>query len=277
MSGTTTNGKQTKTEKEPELTPEQMNEINVILTRARQGDESVLPELQRVLDEYPGIWVRAGNVAAHARSAWLRLISGSDYLVHVSADRYSDAEVNLLVGRDASPMERLLAERIVLCRLQVSHAEHMMTQLAVKASIEVAAALDKRISVCQKRLSGAVTDLARHQKVFGCSGQPVTPMAASAPPVDITPPSPVTSQQPADITPPMASAASVQASPMPAPTIDPSTLDMSEEAIEARIRAEWDAHHGIQRDDAADHRNGHSGNNGFNNRIKELLESATGP
>lgn len=272
MSGTTTNGKKATAEKQPELTPEQMNEINVILARARQGDEGVLPELQRVLDEYPGIWVRAGNVAAHARSAWLRLIGGSDYLVKESADRYSDAQINLLVGKDASPMERLLAERIVLCRLQVSHAEHMMTQLAEKASIEVAAALDKRISVCQKRLSGAVTDLARHQKVFGCSGQPVASTTVPAPPVDITPPSPVSSQQPIDITPPMAPLASAQGLAMPAPTIDPSSLDMSEEAIEARIRAEWDAYHGIQPDHANHRRNGNNKSNGFNNRIKDLLE-----
>ena len=59
---------------------------------------------------------------------------------------------------------------------------------------------------------------------------------------------------------------------MVAPMIDPGTLDMSEEAIEARIRAEWDAYHGIQPDDADHRRNGNNKNNGFNNRIKDLLE-----
>jgi hypothetical protein len=76
MSGTTTKEADARADKQPELSPEQVREINLILVRARQGDESVLPELQRVLDENPEIWVRAGNIAAHAQAAWLRLISG---------------------------------------------------------------------------------------------------------------------------------------------------------------------------------------------------------
>ncbi len=264
MSGTTTKEADARADKQPELSPEQVREINLILVRARQGDESVLPELQRVLDENPEIWVRAGNIAAHAQAAWLRLISGPDLLVRESADRYCKAQIREMVGRDASSMERLLAERVVLCRLQLSHAEHMLAQLGGKTPPDLVGVHEKRITACQKRLSGAVQDLARHQKVFGRSGQPIVLPDIAAPPVDVAP-------QTIDITPPTAQQTPVSLSPSPiVPQIDPASLDMSEEAIEARIRAEWNMIHGLNNESTDQKpRNGH---NGYTNRLKGLLE-----
>jgi len=164
---------------------DRISEARMIMDRAQQGDRSVLPELQRLLDEHPVLWQKYGNVAAIARLQWIDLMSGSNLLMKESIDRFYRAEVMKLCGSAPPPLEKLLAERIAVCRMQLAHAESMLAQSEAKLTPKLAATLDKRISQCQKRLSAAIRDLDRHWKLLGRTAPPAH-SSSSAPEPSVT-------------------------------------------------------------------------------------------
>jgi hypothetical protein len=165
MSGKTTKEGQTSTAGPPSV--EQAAKIELILQRARQGDIGVLPELQKILDDHPKIWAAYGNVAERARMAWIDMFAGKNQLVAASITRDCEAWLDELTSETPSSQERLLAERIVSCRLQVSHAEASLAKAGAEASAAVVAVSEKRITACQKRLLTAMRELALYQKALG--------------------------------------------------------------------------------------------------------------
>ena len=222
---------------------ERIAAANVILARAQQGDTSVLPELQRLLDEDASIWIRCGNLASIARIRWIQLISGKNLLWSESLDRACLMQIAELVGADAPLMERFLAERVVICRLQVSHADVMLAQAGPGASRKVVEALEKRITVCQKRLSAAIKDLATVRKLLGSAAVPISQVA----------------QQP--------QSAAATASPVNH-SASAVTADTSSEDPILRMFGEQPAF------DTVAPNNGESGRrNGYNNRITQHLET----
>ena len=170
MSRKTTKEEQNSTTGPP--SDEQAAEIELILQRARQGDVSVLSELQKILDDHPKIWAAYGNVAERARMAWIDMFAGKNYLAAVSITRDCEAWLDELTSETPSSQERLLAERIVSCRLQVSHAETSLAKAGAEASAAVVAVSEKRITACQKRLLAAMRELALYQKAFGIVSAP---------------------------------------------------------------------------------------------------------
>lgn len=165
MSGKTTKEGQNRTAGPPSF--EQAAKIELILQRARQGDISVLPELQKILDDHPKIWAAYGNVAERARMAWIDMFAGENHLVAASIIRDCEAWLDELTSETPSSQERLLAERIVSCRLQVTHAEASLAKAGDEASAAVVAVSEKRITACQKRVLTAMRELALYQKAFG--------------------------------------------------------------------------------------------------------------
>ena len=165
MSGKTTKEGQNSAAGPP--SDEQAAEIELILQRARQGDVSVLPELQKILDDHPKIWAAYGNVAERARMAWIDMFAGKNHLAAASITRDCEAWLDKLTSETPSSQERLLAERIVSCRLQVSHAETSLAKAGAEASTAVVVVSEKRITTCQTRLLTAMRELALYQKAFG--------------------------------------------------------------------------------------------------------------
>jgi len=79
--------------------------------------------LQRLIEAAPDLWTDLGDLARQARLAWLDLIGGgvsplSDATTRAMAALHLD-----IVGPAPTPLERLLADRIVLCWLQVHYAD----------------------------------------------------------------------------------------------------------------------------------------------------------
>jgi hypothetical protein len=123
--GNNTMGKQTHTEKVSQLTPEQ---IQAILDRAQQGDRTVLPELEQVLDQYPAIWQKTGDLAAQVLAAWVKLLAGSDLVLEESLRR-TLLELRIELEGDApSPLEKVLVQRVLACWLQAAQADAATAQ-----------------------------------------------------------------------------------------------------------------------------------------------------
>lgn len=97
--------------------------LQVVLNRARAGDYAVLPELKQVLDEDPSIWQRCYQLVSMTEQAWLDKIAEKNLLLSQSIRRHVEQLKRDLAGPSPSPLEQLLAERIVVCWLGVQHAE----------------------------------------------------------------------------------------------------------------------------------------------------------
>src|SRR4051794_11419508 len=99
------------------------DEIRALLERARGGDPATLDDLRGALDRHPEIWRAYGDLALHARDAWVGLIAGPDLALRESLGRQVEAMRADLSGADPTPLEALLVDRIVACWLQVNHAD----------------------------------------------------------------------------------------------------------------------------------------------------------
>jgi hypothetical protein len=108
--------------------PPVVEDLNLLVQRARKGDETVLPQLREMLDTRPELWQYFGNVAAHAKEAWLRVISGDDLALKESTARKAEDLMRELAGPESTVIERLLAERATLCWLQIHHADTLAAQ-----------------------------------------------------------------------------------------------------------------------------------------------------
>ncbi len=110
-----------------EVTPTEIDHLDWLLQRARQGDEDVLPELRAWLDR-SAVWRQFGDLGRQARDAWLRLIAGNDLVLRESLlKKLSDLQKELISG-EATPIERLLVDRILANWLRLHFAELAATQ-----------------------------------------------------------------------------------------------------------------------------------------------------
>jgi hypothetical protein len=105
------------------LTPEQVAKLNEVLERAQRGDQAVLPELERALEEHPSIWQQAGDLGQRVLDGWLRLLAGVDLLFQEATKRKLAQLRDDLLGGGTSPLERLVAERVLVTYLQACHAD----------------------------------------------------------------------------------------------------------------------------------------------------------
>jgi hypothetical protein len=95
--------------------------------RAESGDESARPDLRKYLED-PVQGARLmdawGNLAAMAEQALMDLLCGKDIGMRVALHAKLKALRAEVAGPEPSPVERLLAERVVACWLQVHHADY---------------------------------------------------------------------------------------------------------------------------------------------------------
>ena len=100
-----------------------------LLSRAEKGDATVLPQLPRLLDESPELWRGYGDLASQARASWVQLAAGSNLLLAESLMRKAVELLKEVAGASPSPLEHLLAERVVVCWLQVSYYDAVIAQI----------------------------------------------------------------------------------------------------------------------------------------------------
>jgi hypothetical protein len=146
--------------------------VQEVLHRAMRGDRSVLPELGKALDEHPSIWQSCGDLAAHAQASWVDLAAGKDLLLKQALERKAAEMRGELAGPDAPPLERLLADRVVTCWLQLHYADAMYAQAKGTTLLQDAAA-QKRQNAAHTRYLQAVRALAQLRRLLRPAVSPV--------------------------------------------------------------------------------------------------------
>jgi hypothetical protein len=147
-------------------------DVDRLLERARKGDATVLPQLRRLLDASPEFWRGYGNLASQVRASWVQLAAGPNLLLAESLMRKAEELRTEVAGASPSPLEQLLAERVVACWLQVSFYDGQVAQTReytpAKAQI-----LQNQRDAAQRNYLAAIKTLATVRKLLTPSRSPV--------------------------------------------------------------------------------------------------------
>ena len=125
-----------KTLPPPNTTPARTftpNEAHALIRRAEKGDERALPELRKFLSQSPAVG-RGYDFAAVLRSGLARKVCGPRLYTRELLVRQVYDLLAAVLGADPTPIERLLAERVVIGWLQVQEADIRVSLLEARPS-----------------------------------------------------------------------------------------------------------------------------------------------
>ena len=138
-----------------------------LVQRAQQGDLTALPLLREALEGDPSLWQEYGDLAAQAQEAWLQLLAGTDYLLAESVRLKLGALRQELSAEGASPLEKLLIERVIACWLQTCYSDSVYAQArGPQSTTSVRQELMKRQDSSQRRYLAAIKQLALVRKLL---------------------------------------------------------------------------------------------------------------
>src|SRR5712691_5225075 len=111
-------------------------QLQDLVQRGMQGDREVLPALRTFLDTEPALWKEVGTFVAEVERTWMQLLTGEDLVAREILLRQLQALKEEVAGPMATPLERLLIDRIALCWLQVQQADFLAArQVSQRAAL----------------------------------------------------------------------------------------------------------------------------------------------
>ena len=149
----------------PARRDELLDELRAILEDAHDGDPKALSRVRKILEELPKLADIFANLAKEAERAVIKRMSGSDPIVEEALPVKLKAMRGELCGQSPSPLERLLAERIVACWLQLQYAEIVYAQNLGKLSIPQSEYHQRRLDKLHRRYLSSIKSLAQIRKM----------------------------------------------------------------------------------------------------------------
>jgi hypothetical protein len=154
------------------------DELRDLLARAQSGDASALPELRKAI-ERAGLWEQMGDLSWHAEEALLNAAAGTDLLTK-EAMRSHLAQLRAeLAGEVATPLERLLVDRLVLCWAMANVAD-VQAQAKDQGADTQGPHFQRRQDAANKRLLASAKQLALVRKLLRRAPSPFQVSAALA-------------------------------------------------------------------------------------------------
>jgi len=141
------------------------DDLRKFLKRARDGDESALPVVWKLLQEPGAVDRFGGNLAEQAELSLIRAVAGKDVLVREALTRKLELMRAELAGPQPTPLERLLVERIVACWLQVQDADVRYAQGQKDCTFAQGEYYQRRQDRAHKRYLSAIRALALVRKL----------------------------------------------------------------------------------------------------------------
>jgi len=142
-------------------------ELKGLLRRVHEeGDEGALPLLREILDEVPTLARRLMDPAKQAELSMIKSYAGDDLLVRETLPQTLRAMREELGGKDPSPLERLLVERVVATWFSLQYFEAIYAQNIRKLTIQQSEFHQKRIDHAHRRHLSAVRTLAQVRKLL---------------------------------------------------------------------------------------------------------------
>lgn len=99
------------------------DDLKQLLDRAQAGDKSTLPRLRAILADPAAVDALGGDLARQAQTHLVIKCAAKDLMVRESLLRKVELLRAEVAGPTPSPLERLLAERVVSCWLHLHYLE----------------------------------------------------------------------------------------------------------------------------------------------------------
>jgi hypothetical protein len=142
--------------------------VQALIPRANAGDEAAAAALLAACEETPRIWHMLQAVAGLAERAWVALLADDgEPLRRGIVEQELTRKRAEVAGAHPSPLEALLAERVVLCWLAAAHADAQYARkLKTGMSFREGSYYAKRCEQTNRQLLKANESLARVRRLL---------------------------------------------------------------------------------------------------------------
>ena len=144
---------------------ELLDQLREVMEDANDGDEEALSKVKEIFKEAPGMARIFADLAGEAERGLVKRLTRGDPLVREALPVRLKAMRKELAGSDPSALERLLAERIVACWLQLQHAEIIYAQNLGGMNIAQSEYHQRRLDKLHRRYLSAIKALAQVRKM----------------------------------------------------------------------------------------------------------------
>jgi hypothetical protein len=147
------------------LTDDEHKRLSAAIRKAGKGDQAPLATIKDMLGEAPGapaFWQRLGE------KAWIKTFVGEKDLLLIEGVKQRLAAMRQEVARPTpSPLEALLADRVVLCWLQLQYAEAWLAQKNQRSvSLAQGEYYQRQAERAQRRYVAAIKALATVRRLL---------------------------------------------------------------------------------------------------------------
>lgn len=144
-----------------ESKPESQLQFESLTARANAGEPGARTELQRFLEAHPVVWQTLGDLTRASVLLWTQRLMPTDAGYGESIARNLEEWKKELLGPDATPTERALADVAVSAKLALSYAESQAE--AKNTTLQAVRWNAKRLDMAQHRLNRTLKMLAQVQ------------------------------------------------------------------------------------------------------------------
>ena len=128
---------------------------------------------REMFDQHPGLWKASGDLARIAEDSLIDKATGDDLFFKESLRRHLDQLKEELAGSKPSPLERLLADRVSACWLQVHYWDTIYSQSlgSDNSSWKASEYYQRKLDQVQSRYLAAIKSLAQVRRLLGITVQ----------------------------------------------------------------------------------------------------------
>ena len=139
--------------------------LHDLIGEAEKGDDKVVPAIREILDETPDLAWRSRNIGKMAERLLINELTGEDLLAKQMMEHQLELMRSEIVGEHPSPLELLLAERIVATWLQVQLFESLYATNLGKHTLAQGNYYQKRLDRTHRNHLSAIRTLAQIRKM----------------------------------------------------------------------------------------------------------------
>jgi len=136
-----------------------------LLKQTEKGDDKVVPAIRKILDETPDLAWHSRNIGKMAERLLINEMTGEDLLAKQMMEHQLELMRSEIVGEHPSPLELLLAERIVATWLQVQLFESLYATNLGKHTLAQGNYYQKRLDRTHRNHLSAIRTLAQIRKM----------------------------------------------------------------------------------------------------------------
>ena len=158
-----------ETDEQGTITParrrELLDELQGYIAKAQEGDEEALSKIRQVLKEAPRLAQIFMDLADVFESSLVKRVAGNDPLTQEVISPQLEIMRKELAGPNVSPLERLLAERIVACWLQLQYADAIYAEKMDNLTMAQSEYHQRKLDRLHRRYLSSIKALAQIRKL----------------------------------------------------------------------------------------------------------------